>query len=172
MEAQWITLLIAIIPLWLLQNVIHELSHGLTLYLGWDWKFKIWPFPSKRLGRFTFAHVKYERVEKSKEPPNCGWALVSIMPRIVNIVLITLLMILTLSIPNKIASMALLVFMWTNLIDFCVGLLSSLKNPNMSDIWKFQQRLGVPVDYLRYSCVGLTIYMGAAVVITTLIELI
>ena len=72
MEAHWITLFIVLIPLWLLQNIVHELSHGLTLKMGWDWDFKIWPFPSKKLGRFTFAHVTYQKKPTSKDPGDSG----------------------------------------------------------------------------------------------------
>lgn len=171
MEAHWIVLLVAIIPFWLLQNVIHELSHGLTLKLGWGWKFKIWPFPSTKLGRFTFAHVTYEKTPDSADPPEYGWALVSIMPRIVNVAFIALSSLLLAVFANKIVSVLVLVFMWTNLIDFCVGLLSSLRSSNQADIWRFQARLGIPVDYLRYSCVGLVVYQAAFVIVATLLKL-
>jgi hypothetical protein len=171
MEAHWIVLCVVIVPFWLLQNVIHELSHGLTLKLGWKWNFEIWPFPSNRLGRFTFACITYEENLNSKNPGDSGWALVSIMPRIINIILIFLLVSMLALCTNKIISIILLVFVWTNLIDFCVGLLSSLKKPNQSDIWEFQKYLGVPVNYLRYSCVGFVIYQSVAVIVATLIKL-
>lgn len=171
MEAHWIVLLVAVIPFWLLQNVIHELSHGLTLRLGWNWDFKIWPFPSTALGRFTFAHVKYMKNSESTDPPEAGWALVSIMPRIVNIVFILISAFFLAVFSNMVVSILFLLFMWTNLIDFCVGMLSSLREPNKSDIWKFQSYLGIPKDYLRYTCVGMTIYQGAFVIVATLLKL-
>lgn len=156
MAAHWIVLLIVLVPLWLLQNVIHELSHGLTLWAGWRWGFKIWPFPSKKLGRFTFAHVIYHRTEESKDPDNKGWALIAIMPRITNVVLITLALVPSMLISNKAIAMPFLIFMWTNLIDMCVGLLTSLKSPNKADIWVFQDKLQVPTDHLRYICVSVS----------------
>lgn len=171
MNAQWVTLLIVIIPLWFLQNVVHELSHGLTLKLGWGWNFKLWPFPSNKLGRFTFACTMYESTPSSKDPGDNGWALVSIMPRVVNIILMFLMAILLAVCSNMIISIVFLAFMWTNLIDFCVGMLSSLNKPNKSDIWEFQKRLEIPINYLRYSCVGLAVYQSLAVIITTLIKL-
>jgi len=171
MDAQWITFFIVLMPIWLLQNVVHELSHGLTVKLGWGWTFKIWPFPSNRLGRTTLACTIWEKTATSKDPGDSGWALVSIMPRITNMVLILLLAMLLAVCSNEIISMIFLVFMWANLIDFCVGILSSLRKQNKSDIWMFKEYLGIPTNYLRYSCVGFAIYQTIAVVVTTLIKL-
>jgi hypothetical protein len=171
MEAQWITFLLVIVPIWFLQNVIHELSHGLTIKLGCGWNFKIWPFPSNKLGRFTFAHTIWEKTASSKDPTDSGWALIYIMPRLTNIMFMMLSVILLYVCSNTILSMILLVFMWTNFVDFCVGLFSSLKKPSKSDIWRFRDCLGIPINYLKYSCIGFIIYQSISVITTTLIKL-
>jgi len=171
METHLIVLLITIIPFWLLQNIIHELSHGLTLYIGWKWDFKIWPFPSKKLGRFTFAHTEYKRTLKSKEPDNRGWALISIIPKIVNIIFILLCTLFLFLISNNIISILFLIFLYTNSIDFCVGLLSSLRDPNNSDIWKFRDYFQISTNYLKYWCVSISISQIVMVILITIYKL-
>lgn len=169
MEAHWIVFLVLLIPFWLLQNTIHELSHGLTRYLGWKWNFKLWPFPSWKLGRFTFAHVKYEKTEESEELTNHDKALVSVMPKIVNSVLIILATLLSVAFSNKVASIIFLLFAWCNFVDFCFGFFSVLfREPNQSDMWRFQRFLNLPVKLYKLVSIGAMVYMALLILFSTI----
>jgi len=160
MAVHWIVLLCAIFPLWLLQNVIHELSHGLTIWLGWKWKFSIYPFPSKKLGRFTFAHVIYEKAEGSEDISAIGMALVAIMPKITNILFVLKAQIwATISIGIPSIAIVILLFAWFNFVDFIVGALAIFKSANESDIWKFQSYTNIRPKLIRGSVIGWTIYL-------------
>jgi len=149
----WIAILISIPILWLLQNIIHELSHGLTRKVGWDWDFKIWPFPSNRLGRFTFAHVKYSRNSYSEEINNKGMALVSIMPKFSNLIFILISgTLLYFHIGPAILLSILAVFTLCNYIDAMVGTLGifiNSKKDSKSDIWRFQRYLKLDIPKMR-----------------------
>lgn len=173
METHWIVLFVCVIPFWFLQNVIHELSHGLAMYLGWKWKFKIWPFPSNRLGRFTFAHVKYERTNESKDLSDLGRGFVSIAPQLVNCVLITLTLVALLCwVSSAIVWSAILVlFMWTNFIDLSANLSTLLRSSGNTDIWKFKRYQNIPLNLLRYSCTGIVVWYAWLVIITTWVKL-
>lgn len=154
----WVILLAALAPFWFLQNVIHELAHGLALRLGWGWKFTIWPFPSMRLGRFTFAHVLYEPTAESTTPTNQGWGLVSIMPKIANgafFILGTLLSTLLVKVSPVAAALCAL-FAGCNLVDFSVGMAGIFRaEANDSDIWRFQASAGFDIGKLRWLAAGL-----------------
>jgi hypothetical protein len=166
----WIIIACSILPLWFLQNVIHELAHGLTVKIGWGWDFSIYPFPSNKLGRFTFAHVKYTNNENSKVIPEKGFGLVSAMPKIVNIVLIVLSALFIAIFYNNVYVVApLIVFTWCNYIDFTVGMLSIFKaNKTKSDIWRIQKHLNVDVKFLQilsaFSVAGFGLYSVAMTV--------
>lgn len=169
METHWIVFLVLLVPFWLLQNIIHELSHGLTRYFGWKWKFKIWPFPSNKLGRFTWAHVIYEKTAESKELKNEDVALVSVMPKIVNAVLIIVAGILSVAFSNSIASIIFLLLAWCNFVDFCVGFVSVFfKEPNESDMWQFQRNLDLPIRMFKIISIGATIYVALPILLSTL----
>jgi hypothetical protein len=162
MALHWIVCLIAILPLWLLQNVIHELSHGLTLWIGWRWKFSIYPLPSTKLGRFTFAHVTYSPTASSREPAPGDWALVSIMPKIVNCVFMMLGQVgaaLFESCPAVALPLAL--FAVFNYIDFAVGMLGIFKDKKENDLWKFQAGTEIPVRTVRIASAALVGFLGA-----------
>jgi hypothetical protein len=164
MAVHWIILLAAIVPFWLLQNIIHELAHGLALRIGWGWKFSIYPFPSMRLGRFTFAHVIYEPTATSRTPTSKGWGMVSIMPKIVNGVFFMIAatagtLLLTVS---SIAAVLCTLFAACNLIDFSVGMAGIFRRePNQSDIWRFQSHMGFDVYKLRW-LTAISIFLGWA----------
>lgn len=150
MAPHWIVALAAILPLWLLQNVIHELAHGITMWIGWRWKFKIFPFPSTRLGRFTWAHVVYEPTSKSSDPSPAERALVSIMPKLVNVFFIFLVAIFSVPLYGVPIALALvLMFGIFNLVDFVAGFSSIFRDAPNTDIWRFQKGTGVPVSHLR-----------------------
>jgi hypothetical protein len=166
MAVHWIVLLVAIVPFWLLQNIIHELAHGLTLRIGWGWRFRIWPLPSMKLGRFTFAHVVYEPTATSSTPDNAGWALVSIMPRLVNGVFIMLSSVSAtlLWAPAPVASVLCALFAACNFVDFAVGMAGIFRSePNQSDIWRYQTYMNANVGKMRWLA-ALTILGGLAMV--------
>jgi hypothetical protein len=164
MAVHWIVLLVALVPFWLLQNIIHELAHGLALRLGWGWRFSIWPFPSMKLGQFTFAHVIYEPTVTAVAPTSKGWGLVSIMPKIVNVVflIVTAVLATALRTVSPVAAVLCALFASCNLVDFSVGMAGIFRQePNQSDIWRFQSYIGVDVYKLRWLA-ALSILLGWA----------
>lgn len=162
MGLHWIIALIAFLPMWLLQNYIHELAHGLTLWLGWRWKFKVYPFPSKRLGRFTWAHVTYEPTPKSRDPGNNGWALVSIMPKIVNAVFVVMSTIFSVVLlAHPIPAVLLVMFTIFNFVDFVVGASGIFFKKRQTDIWSFQSRTGYAVSTLRLQAAIILVLLSA-----------
>ena len=134
-------------PFWFLQNCIHELSHGLTLYSS-GCRFKIIPWPSKYKGRWYFALCQWT---KWTNPSNKLKALMNIMPRISNFVFILLSYILIFSIQNEYLSAVLAVFVACNLIDFAVGLIPAYYSQpkNTTDIWRFVKNLTFPIKYVK-----------------------
>lgn len=171
MPVHWIILLVAIFPFWLLQNIIHELAHGLALRIGWGWRFSIWPFPSTRLGRLTFAHVVYEPTSASSMPDNAGWALVSIMPRLANGALILVSSVLSLLLKPwlMVAAVLLALFATCNLIDLIVGMAGIFRaGPNQTDIWRYQTYTGADVARMRWVAVLAILLALACVAAPTL----
>lgn len=170
MSAFWIAVLVSILPLWLLQNIIHETAHALTAYFGWSWKFSIYPFPSMKLGYFTFAHCKYWSVENSKEISPTGNGIIAIMPRIVNMLFIIIGMIFC-AINNQTVIGVFLVFCWCNFIDFVFGLSTIFrKQPKDSvDLWKFQKAFNFSINKIRiYSIVLILVFLTGLVCLTVL----
>jgi hypothetical protein len=162
MAVHWIVLLVAIIPFWLLQNIIHELAHGLALWFGWGWNFSIYPLPSMKLSRFTFAHVIYKPTATSETPTSRGWGLVSIMPRIVNGVFLMVAATLAtfLQTVSPVSAVLCVLFAVCNLVDFSVGMVGIFrKEPNQSDIWRFQSYIGFDVYKLR-KLAAISIFLG------------
>jgi len=168
----WIALLISIPILWLLQNVIHELSHGLIMDIGWDWDFKIWPFPSKKLGRFTFAHIKYFKNKDSRDPSLSGQALVSVMPKIINLFFILVAgTMLFFGLGNTIYLSILAVFVMCNYIDALVGtqvIFRNSKKDSASDMWKFKRNLDLDLTKMRIVIaiilVVVTVFVGGSII--------
>ena len=168
-----VLVLIALVPFWLLQNIIHELAHGLALRIGWGWRFSIWPFPSTKLGRFTFAHVIYEPTPTSSTPNNAGWALVSVMPRLVNggLILASSTLALLLKPLSMVAAVLLALLAACNLVDFTVGMVGIFRSePNQSDIWRYQTYMNADVGKMRWVAV-LTILLGLACVVAPILRL-
>jgi len=149
---KWIILL-AVLPFWFLQNILHELAHGLTLWLGWRWKFSIWPFPSKKLGMWTFSHVVYSPTSDSTDPSNKGWGLVSGAPALMNLVfLLTGSALATCLWPTYIIAPFCAMFAFFNLIDFTVNAASIFRRePNQSDIWRVQSYTKTDTYTLRWT---------------------
>lgn len=173
MAVHWIVLLVAIVPFWLLQNIVHELAHGLALRIGWAWRFSIWPFPSMKLGRFTFAHVIYKPTSTSSMPDNRGWALVSIMPRLVNgvFILASTVSATLLAKWSLVTAVLLTLFAVCNFVDFGVGMAGIFRSePNQSDIWRYQTHMSADVGKMRRTAV-LTILLGLVCVAVPILRL-
>jgi hypothetical protein len=71
--------------------------------------------------------------------------------------------------------MILLVFAWTNLIDFFVGLLSAIRligfnGGRQTDLLRFQQDLSISDRALQIGAVGSLIAMSIPVIATTLLQ--
>jgi len=147
-----ITVLISIIPLWELQNVLHELTHGLTIKLGWKWNFTLYPYPNTKLGRFCFASVLYEKVAGSKDMNDKDYGIVALAPKIMNLFFIILSSILACCfLHNDIAFGVLLVFITCNFIDFVFGILTLFRSAPKEgvDLWVFQKGFGYSIHILR-----------------------
>jgi hypothetical protein len=63
----------------ILHNLIHEGAHGLAAILNGGRILYVWPFPSRRLGYFTWAYVEYA-------PLSTGGLLLLIAPVIAELV--------------------------------------------------------------------------------------
>ena len=152
MNIFWITILISIIPLWALQNILHELTHGLTIKLGWKWNFTLYPYPNTKLGRFAFASVLYEKVAGSKDMTVKDNGIVAVMPKFMNLFFIILSSILAICfLHNTIIFGILLVFIVTNFIDFVFGILTLFRSAPKEgvDLWIFQEGFGYSIHTLR-----------------------
>lgn len=166
MALHWIIMLAAILPLWLLQNVIHELAHGLAMKIGWGWRFSIYPFPSKRLGRFTFAHVTYSPGPDSVDPGETGRALVSIMPKCVNTVFAFAAAVASLSLLQAgllSAAAVLALFLVCNYIDFTVGMLAVFGSNEMADLHRFKRCLHLSDREVRIWASLLVLLLGGII---------
>lgn len=179
-DLSWWVVLAAIIPGYLIQNCIHEVSHGLTL-LPWGWTFTIHPYPlfmndttdtrhfaltrlswfipSKRPEgeqiSFYFALCEYQ--DNGKPPPSkAGWAVCDIAPRISNIVFIvgSFVAYKLIGMPQW-GSTLLAVFVACNLIDYLTAFGIFWGKRRDTDIWYFQESSGVNLWVLRV-LVGLT----------------
>ena len=143
----WILILSCMLPFWFLQNCIHELSHGLTLYPS-GCRFKIVPYPSKYNKKWYFAICHWT---KWTNPSNNMIALMNIMPRISNCIFIVFSYILIFSIQNQYLSSVLFVFILCNLVDFCIGLIpifySSPKKT--TDIWRFLEKINFSKNTIK-----------------------
>lgn len=98
-------------------------------------------------------------------PNNRGWALVSIMPRLVNAIFIICSSILELMCISSLRSLYLLcdLFVVCNFIDFSVGMFSIFRSqPNQSDIWRYQAYMGADVGKLRF--LAIVTVLGLALV--------
>lgn len=151
MNAFWITVIASVLPFWLLQNIIHELSHGLTACVGWKWKFSIYPFPSMKLGRFSFAHCLYFPDANSKTFSKKGFGIISIMPKIVNIIFMIMCAFVGIIYPdNQIVLALMAVFSCCNFIDFVFGMSSVFRlTPNKSDLWRFIESFNLNICFAR-----------------------
>lgn len=147
----WIILAI-IAPLWLLQNTIHELSHGLTIRYLCNFDFKIWPFPSNDLGRFTFAHTTFIPRENSTDPTDRDYVFIFGAPLFVNIAMILVLYVIIFILPATIA-LPISLMCWFNLIDFSMAF-SIFKSDGVSDIWTIKKLSEISIDKLRWIVLG------------------
>lgn len=172
MAFHWIICLIAVLPFWLLQNIIHEAAHGLTMWFGWRWKFSIYPFPSKKLGRFTWAHVTYSSGSDSRDVDDDGKALVAIMPKIVNGVFMVGGQLLAGAISVPAAVLPLAMFATFNYIDFIVGMLGIFKSNKQNDLWQFQHHIGISAGRIKLASGALIAVMGIFTVFADIIHLI
>ena len=136
--------------LWLLQNIIHEMSHGIYIWIKYRWRFTIYPLPSKRLGQFTWSYINYEQTKKSKPIDNYGMATSLLIPKIVNIFFIPISFFL-LMIFHEIRQVKLLltIFVIFNYIDFSSGLINIFRKKNCNDVWNYKYYSGLSVKLLR-----------------------
>jgi len=168
MALHWMVAFAALLPMWLLQNTLRELSRGITIWIGWRWKFKIFPFPSTRLGRFTWAHVVYEPTPASAELEEADRGLVSIMPKVVNTAAVMASAIAAVFLSGvPVALVLVLMFGIFNLVDFVAGFFSIFRDVPNTDIWRFQRGTGIPVLHLRIGgslvALMLALLMGVSV---------
>lgn len=134
---KWLILFV-LIPLWFLQNVIHETAHGLVVKI-FKWDFIIYPYPNTKLGRFTFASVLFIQPPNSQNLTAGQIAWVYGMPKLVNLVFIAVLnSILFLAPLNFYVFTVLSAFLLTNLVDFQSGFFSLLRNVLEADWTRLQ----------------------------------
>jgi hypothetical protein len=111
----WWVALISAVGFWLPQNVIHEGAHAVAAR---HWGAKIisfWPFPSKKLGYFTFAHVRWQWGERHVDETADG--VIAIAPQALNTLLLMVILIFAPRIENQVAFSILFGLAVTNFVD-------------------------------------------------------
>jgi hypothetical protein len=86
-------------------------------------------------------------------PDNRGWAIVSIMPRLANGVLIMVASILAVFLERRsmLASVLLTLFATCNLVDFVAGMSGIFRGSHSrSDIWRYQSHMCADVGRMRW----------------------
>jgi hypothetical protein len=140
--------LVLLLPLWLLQNIVHEVSH--TLIPRWKGcKTSIYPWPSIRDGRFYFAYATWTcRMSKREK----AWT--SAMPRVANLALLVLsTMLLAIGMPKLLAT-ALLVLQVTNWVDFSYSTMGIFRDNPANDAWQTAKYFGWSESWLRRGSVA------------------
>jgi hypothetical protein len=160
-----------VLTLWLIQNVSHEGAHALTAIKYGAKIVDFWPFPSTKLGTFTFAHVSWQWGEAGA-PSNKGRALISGAPLILNTVLVTVLLASRFLFPEMGAGLATFLSAWmlTNYVDGAVSL-GTFYRPEpefkgfLTDGWSVKHQLGVPTLWCRVTAVLWHLAFGFLVLI-------
>jgi len=140
------------ILMWLVQNLQHELAHAIVAKSSGAKIIEIWPFPSKKLGYFSWAYVIFY-FEKS--PSRIQEGFISAAPFIaagINMLLISLILGFHGMIIHPALSTFLCVMFVTNLVDSSYGLSTFYrKKPKIStDGWKFSSAWNIPEKIVRF----------------------
>ena len=133
---------ITLMLLGILQIFIHKLSHILTIAIGWKWKASAFP-------------LIYYKGDSSKSISADGWALISIMPKLVNIVLIVLSLIFVSF------NIAILIGLF-NFIDYMVDIFLYIFTNRNNDFMKFNRWLNLSNNF-KYLYLLIGIYLGIAI---------
>lgn len=160
-------ILIAVLCLWLWQNIQHEGTHAffVKIFGGKIIAFK--PFPTWADGKIlpqSFASVSYRYNEPFTSKQN---ALISIAPQLLNTILLTILfgMLNWFSLPY----FAIIIFTAlyvNNFIDGAFNLSSIFKSNSFEnrsyppDIWSFAQELDLKINFLRILVFGWLLIFG------------
>jgi len=155
----WMMFLIPV--LWVLQNLIHELSHAMVLARhGWD--YKIYPFyhwynfdtaetkyclsRPEEAGRWKWYFARIDKVHtaEAENLSTSDWAVVDVMPRVTNTVLFLLCAVLYITVPqNGHFHTFLMMFAFFNSVDAVAGWLPIFcwwNKKELMDIVRFVSR--------------------------------
>jgi len=165
MEVHWIAAISAILPMAFLQSVIHQLSHGLAMRIGWKWGFKIHPLPSKGASGVVWPHVTYRMCSKSCDLDMFGKAIASIAPKIANVVLVMASGIAITQLLNPTLLTLLLMFALANTVDF-MSALSIFRKSGTSDIWRFSNYTGIETSHVRWFVAAISFLLLLLVVVS------
>lgn len=166
--------LASILPFWFLTNVSHELSHGIVVILFQGWNFKLWPFPvfvsfsgsehfyvwqkpawlfvSNRPDGYTMFFAMCEYIPTDVvEISDKDWSLCHIAPRISNLVISTICVIICAFPVGSVVESVLSVLVVCNLVDHLVGAMGIFywERRDYTDIWRFQTTSGWSVFTVR-----------------------
>lgn len=97
MDITWWLILLALIPIFLVQNVIHEISHAIPVWIRGGTLTLLKPYPHYHEGKFYFARMSFKR-EKTWDDFELGW--ISLAPAVHNIFLFGFLAPFTLDNPH------------------------------------------------------------------------
>jgi hypothetical protein len=158
-----LTLLVAL-ALWLPQNAAHEGAHILAAR-QWGAKLvEFVPWPSKKLGYFTWAHVRWRW--ENGHPGSIGDALTAIAPQFTNTVVLILCAGLYLVLPESPWGRSILTgWAITNFVDGAYNLSTVWrKRPESArtDGWRFVLAMGVKTSTARVGVLTWWILFGGA----------
>lgn len=170
MGVKWIFIITLLFPMIIFQNLIHELSRGLIMRFIYKWKFIPHIFPSKRLQKFTWSHITYTPTKLSKNPNKYKKAIIIIMPRVINIIIILLSSFLMLKTTGHV-SLFFALFAFINWIYFGSGLIYIFGNDNNSEIWKFTKLINLKLLYIKLFIILYYIVIGIPLTLNLLVIL-
>lgn len=146
-------LVVAVLLLWLPQNVLHESSHALVAKALGAQKISINPFPSFKDGTLRFASCSWVWTET---PRASGLALAAIAPLLANTIFLTVASLLKPSIENLYLAAIVDGFLITNFLDGSFNALSILRPASRNlntDAWTWRNNLAMPLISARIAVI-------------------
>jgi len=181
----WWLVLALFVPFWLLQNIIHEISHGLVVFSR-GWGFQIYPVfhwahrdngraryfwnppprQQRKVGEWQwyFARVVYKQDEGAKDITPKGWLLVALAPRITNTMLMVAMFVdHQMTRPDSSLQTIYALCGACQLVDGLAGILSIFcwwEDRKHTDIWHIYERSGLSRRTIQILAAGWFLLMA------------
>lgn len=169
----WLMLLLAV-PFWLMQNAIHEYSHGL---MAKHWKYtieKVRLYPDLvdkdkdgKIDKVYFAWIQFKKPEDREVNPTERGS-IDIAPQLSNTAILTLsIMFRYVFFPDMwpwLASILALLAI-NQIVDASVNMSSLFKKEGGNDSWNFVKRWEINLKWARFGVIGYMLLWWAAILI-------